>query len=503
MRKLLVASQKSGVGKTTTAINLAGGAAMAGTRVLLLEADPLSNISIALNLMQHPRRQPLRELGIDLPGVLCAEVIPGLDVLSPYEQGGCSDEEFDGLVRLLAAPAVQDAYGCRIVDAPPFLGANPAQLLQMCDEYVLVMRAEPMAYRTLPAFTELVQRAKCSGRAVPMRGILLTLPDGEMSGGRWERELRGRFGSRILPDVVPFDEDMRQVHESGQIFCHSHPDAPAAAKYHALVEALALAEEGSRGPLSSATLLRKAAAALPAATISVGPAVAVLVPAATSARDNRIESIALPATAAWTATTQRAEAIGPPQVKPPSSAFNDAPLPPPPRARQPVRPMMPPRSRKERLSPVPSDEEIPSLDDMLAQKSPRLPLPAVAPLQPAQSPAPPASAPPARAAASSPRTNAGAQKKVSPAAPSSNGFGTILVVGLAVLIGGGLRLVNFTNLSAKEFKPPEFLLPIVVGMLVGAAVVLFLRQSSPAPSTGTARKSGARPASQAPPTKAN
>jgi chromosome partitioning protein len=196
VRKLLVASQKGGVGKTTTSINLAAATALAGTRVLLLDADPLSSISSSLNLSQHAQREILRESGIDLPGVLVSGIVPGLDVLSPYEAGGCSDEELDALLALLAAPAFQECYGCLIVDTPPFMGANPGQLLATCDEFIVVMRAEPLAYRTLPAFLELVQRAR--GPSIGHRGILLTLPEGEQTGGRWERELRGRFGSRIL-----------------------------------------------------------------------------------------------------------------------------------------------------------------------------------------------------------------------------------------------------------------------------------------------------------------
>src|ERR1700722_6588362 len=53
VRKLLVASQKGGVGRTTTSINLAAAAALAETRVLLLDADPLSSVSAALNLENH------------------------------------------------------------------------------------------------------------------------------------------------------------------------------------------------------------------------------------------------------------------------------------------------------------------------------------------------------------------------------------------------------------------------------------------------------------------
>ena len=244
MRKLLVASQKGGVGKTTTSMNLAAAAALTGSRVLLLDADPLSNISTALNLAGHPQRRPLRQAGIDLPGVLVPNFVPGLDVLSPYDEGLCSDDDLDRLLGVLTGPAVEQLYGCMIVDVPPFLGGNPSQLIGSCDELLLVMRAEALAHRTLPAFLELVQRSSRAGHPLPMRGILLTLPEGEDLGCRWERELRGRFGSRVLTEVIPHDESIGEALGDGRISSHLHPDSPAGRQYHQLVGRLDLAAEG-------------------------------------------------------------------------------------------------------------------------------------------------------------------------------------------------------------------------------------------------------------------
>ncbi len=247
MRRLLVASQKGGVGKTTTSMNLAAAAAMSGTRVLLLDADPLCNISTALNLAEHPQRRLLRRAGIDLPGILIANLIPGLDLFSPYDEGPCKDEDFARLLSVLATPCTQERYGCIIIDAAPFLGGNAAALLPNCDDFLLVMRAEAMAYRTLPAFLELVQRSSRGGRALPMRGILLTLPEGEQPGCHWERELRGRFGTRVLAEVIPHDESIVADLRGGQIGSHAHPDSPAGRQYHQLAVRLDLGGEASPG----------------------------------------------------------------------------------------------------------------------------------------------------------------------------------------------------------------------------------------------------------------
>lgn len=254
MRKLLVASQKGGVGKTTTSLNLAAAAVQAGTRVLLLDSDPLSSISGAINLTAHPRRRVFRQAGLDLPGAVVCDVIPGLDVLSPYDEGRCDDDDFDHLVALLCSPAVEERYGCLVVDAPPFLGANPGQLVRACDEYVLVMRAEPMAYRTLPAFLELIQRNRTAERNIQMRGILLTLAEGEPPGDRCERELRGRFGARILPHAIPFEDEVSQEALFGRIVTHSNPASRVSREYAAVVAHLKLAEKKT-GAIEASPLL--------------------------------------------------------------------------------------------------------------------------------------------------------------------------------------------------------------------------------------------------------
>lgn len=418
MRKLLVASQKGGVGKTTTSMNLAAAAAHSGTRVLLLDADPVSNISTALNLTEHPHRQSLRQAGIDLPGVLVTNFVPGLDVLSPYEEGRCSDQDLDRLLQALSTSALHECYGCVIVDVPPFLGAKPEQLLGSCDELLLVMRAEALAYRTLPAFLELVQRSSREGKAVPLRGILLTLPEGEEPGCRWERELRGRLGVRILAEVIPHDETIVKALRVGQISSHLHPDSPAARQYRQLVGKLCLAAETRPGAAAETIIeaLRTAATAIGFTAAALSPPTISEFPAETKIDSDPVDLF--------------------------SSERNP----------EPSNPTAPPSSRVRRLG---------RSGEILRHARPeRLASAAVAPATRVNS------ASTTSGDLEEPTGTSPAQPQLAPAS-QANGLAQLwpLWILLGAVLGGGLRILSL----------PPSLLPVLVGLGVALIVVVILR----------------------------
>jgi chromosome partitioning protein len=405
VRKLLVASQKGGVGKTTTSINLAAAAAQAGARVLLLDADPLSSISAALNLSQHPRRKVLRDAGMDLPGVLVSGVIPGLDVVSPYEEGCCTDEDLAGLLRVLAAPELEERYGCLLVGAPPFMGANAAQLLGTCDEFMIVMRAEAMAYRTLPAFLELVQRNKDSKHPINLRGIVLTIPEQDAQAERWERELRGRFGGRILPTVIPYDEEIRKALEFGRILLQAAPEAPATQQYKQLTEVLALAKQTSGSVARGEAPLLEVAASMQAAGLLTRNRVAV---AAAVAEADTIDQTEL---LKETAPLQRSE---------PEILLYPPPAPSKPKVPLPISPAFVAKTKPTAV-----------------ETKPETPVPATKPT-----------------------------KKSGPEPASAQPQLAWIGVAGAAIVGVGLR-----------FFPamPDFMMPLVVGTLVAAGVILLLK----------------------------
>ncbi len=473
MRKLLVASHKGGVGKTTTCTNLAAATAQGGARVLLLDADPLSAIGASLNLAEHPRRQPLRQAGIDMPGVLVSDVIPGLDLVSPYEEGTCSDQELGELLELISA-AWDEHYSCMIVDTPPFMGADPARLLSVCDEFIVIMRAEPLAYRTLPAFLELVQRSKRPDREVQMQGILLTLPEGEPIGSRWECELRGRFGSRILAQVIPFDEEVGRALMAHQIVTLFSPDCSASTQYQALAQDLALNQQPALvGGAAQESPLVSLAASFRARAVAVGAS-----PLGESGSGTAV--------------------LAPPRERPKSDGGSRT---------VPVRKDPPATSsRTDTVEHLRKGLDRPAISPGDSEKKPALPMPSSVgtktlppnrarvskPELPSRSPKPAAPASPKPAPAPEGRDKGAAPARPTPApTPKPTAGSTWLIwVALGIVVGVGLRFVPLQTIP----------LPVVVGLVVAGGVALLVRltvipgeapaqpQSRPAGKPPTARK---------------
>src|SRR5207249_1723617 len=122
----------------------------------------------------------------------------------PYADAAPETDALADTLRLLDGDYF-GRYRCVLFDAPPAAtGEGPRKLLRAADELVVVLRAEPLAYRTLPKYLAVVRTVEAAGARVRMRGLLLTLPPGERPGGRWERQLRARFGPYLLPQTIPY-----------------------------------------------------------------------------------------------------------------------------------------------------------------------------------------------------------------------------------------------------------------------------------------------------------
>lgn len=254
MRTLLVASQKGGVGKTTTAVNLAALAAQAGSRVLLIDADPLGGVGASLLLTRDPDsdvradspeaegRDAPRPDGVTGRGALWTSVLNNLDVLSPYPADNTDDAELIDFLESVPESHLARSYDLVVIDAPAMMGASPKALLKAASEVLVVQRAEPMSFRTLPSYLEVMREVKAEGARVELRGILLTLPAGVALGSPAEVTIRHKFKG-LLPQAIPFDAEIDRALLVGQPIVVVRPVNVVAKQYRALATALGLIQQ--------------------------------------------------------------------------------------------------------------------------------------------------------------------------------------------------------------------------------------------------------------------
>ncbi|MGL4514040.1 MAG: ParA family protein, partial [Lacipirellulaceae bacterium] len=180
-RVLCIANQKGGVGKTTTAVNVAAGCAMAGLRTLLVDLDPQCNATGAVGgqpTARHPlvERTPLRE-------AVCPTGVEGLELLP----GSRSFHDVDHLARAgggeskLVADhlgASLSVYDIVLVDCPPSLGTLTETALATADEVLMPLECEYFAMEGLTQMIELIKRVMARRNTrLQFGGILLTKHD--------------------------------------------------------------------------------------------------------------------------------------------------------------------------------------------------------------------------------------------------------------------------------------------------------------------------------------
>ncbi|MDQ1634628.1 MAG: chromosome partitioning protein, partial [Frankiaceae bacterium] len=213
-RLVAVANQKGGVGKTTTAVNLAAALALHGSRVLVVDIDPQGNSSTALGI-EPGRRSPgtyevlLGERSID-ELVVAHDEIPGLYCLpTSVDLAGAEIELVDEprrefrLADALAACSLQVDYV--LVDCPPSLGLLTLNALCGVTEVLIPIQCEYYALEGLGQLTSNVGLVtQHLNPALRISTILLTMYDGRTRlAEQVVEEVRAHFGATVLATTIP------------------------------------------------------------------------------------------------------------------------------------------------------------------------------------------------------------------------------------------------------------------------------------------------------------